>query len=309
MEILNQIKNKNILVFGDVILDKYIFCRTIKMSHEAPIPVVEIKNREYRLGGAGNVAANISSLGASVTLVGTCGNDEFSNEITKLLKEKNINNKIIYNEKNETIVKSRIISDKKQLLRIDKEKLYKPEKNHIIDGKYDGIIISDYAKGTISKYMIDKLKNKAIKDNIPIFLDPKPKPKNKKLYHDFTTMTPNKDEAEKLLNRKLNSLDKAKEFCLILKKKYTLKYSIITLAEDGMAVYDGNKFEHILAEKHDVFDVTGCGDCVIALTMLAYCASKDIFISARFANYGAGIVGTKSGASQVTIKEMENFDK
>jgi len=301
-----EIKNKNILVFGDVILDEYVFCRIIKTSHEAPVPVVEIINREYRLGGAGNVAANISSLGASVTLVGTCGDDEFAIEITKLLKEKKISNKIIYNDKNETIVKSRIISDKKQLLRIDKEKLYKPEKNYIIDGKYDGIIISDYAKGSVSKHMIDKLRNKAIKDNIPIFLDPKPK--NKKLYHDFTTMTPNKDEAAKLL-RNFNSLNKAKQFCILLKEKYNLKYSIITLAEDGMVVYDGDKFEHILAAKRDVFDITGCGDTVVALLMLAYCCTKNIFLSARFANFGAGIVGTKSGASQVTIKEMENFDK
>ncbi len=307
-EICSQFKGKKILIFGDVILDRYIFGTVNRISPEAPVPVVKIEKEEFRPGGAGNVAANIDKLEAEGILMGITGDDPYSNELLKL---KNKNNLILSSAVNKTLVKTRVISQRQQIVRIDREEeiritaemeaslLEKIEKTGV-----DGIIVSDYAKGSVTQPIMEGLKRKALSDNIPIVVDPKPP--HFHLYKNIDGITPNLKEAETIINKKIKDGNEAAAAIKFIRNKFNAKFSIITRGDKGITAGEkGKKIFHMPAFSHEVYDVTGAGDTVVSVLLLSLVSGANLKEAVSLSNAAASIVVEKIGTSQVTIEEIQ----
>jgi len=308
-EICSKFNKKRILVFGDIILDRYIFGQVSRISPEAPVPVVKITKEEYRPGGAGNVAANIDKLGAQGILMGVCGDDEYFRELVKL---KESNNFVINSGINKTLLKTRVISQRQQIVRIDREERFNivPEIekefiNRLKKLNIDAIIVSDYAKGTLTKVLMEALKNRAKISNIPIIVDPKPP--NFDLYYNVYGITPNLKEAEKITNKKIENTNDSFKTARIIQRKFKTKFSLITRGDMGItAAEKGKKAFNVSAFSQEVFDVTGAGDTVVSILTLSLVAGASLREAVSLANAAASIVIEKIGASQVTIEEIRN---
>ena len=307
-EICSQFKGKKILIYGDVILDRYIFGAVNRISPEAPVPVVKVKKEEFRLGGAGNVAANIDKLEGEGLLMGITGSDSYANELLRL---KNKNNWILKSPVNKTLVKTRVISQRQQIVRIDREEeiritaemeaslLDKIEKTAV-----DGIIVSDYAKGSVTQPIMEGLKRKALSDHIPIVVDPKPP--HFHLYKNIDGITPNLKEAEMILNKKIKDDDNAAAAIKFIRNKFNAAFSIITRGDKGITAGEkGKRIFHMPAFSHEVYDVTGAGDTVVSVLLLALVSGANLKEAVSLSNAAASIVVEKIGTSQVSIDEIQ----
>ncbi|WP_139452248.1 D-glycero-beta-D-manno-heptose-7-phosphate kinase [Campylobacter armoricus] len=299
-------KNPKILVVGDFMVDHYIWCDCERISPEAPVMVVKSKKEDKRLGGAGNVYANLKSLGADVYAIGVIGDDESG----KFLQE-NLNAKLFIEKDRKTPLKSRILSHSQQVLRLDDENDFETKlENEIISEfkkiikDFKAVILSDYKKGTLSDKVCKELINIANSLNIPILVDPKGNDFSK--YKNATLLTPNKKEAMNALG--IDSLDNLEFFIKKLKDDYGLKYSIITLSEEGIAVFD-EKLHIIPAKALEVYDVTGAGDSVIAMLAYALSLNIDILKACELANKVAAVVVAKVGSVSVSFDEVKNLEK
>ena len=305
--ICNEFNNKRILVYGDIIFDRYIFGEVERISPEAPVPIVKVKKEDYRIGGAGNVASNIDSLGGKGLLIGIVGDDIYSKEIFKLKDE---NNLAINSKNNQTLIKTRILAKRQQIVRVDREEeivIYDVEENdlkHKIDNvKIDGIIISDYAKGTVNKTVIELLKKKALSLKIPIIVDPKPP--NFHLYKGVTAITPNLKEAEELIGHKLINEKDVISAVRSIQKKFNTKYSIITRGEKGITAAEKNKKSFsIPVYSHEVFDVTGAGDTVVSVLILSLVSGASLKEAIALANAAASVAIEKIGTAQITSLDI-----
>ncbi len=304
-EICSQFKEKTILVFGDIILDRYIFGDVQRISPEAPVPIVKIEKEECRLGGAGNVAANIQHLGAQYILSGLIGNDAYGEEI-----ENRTDNSILQSAQNRTVAKTRIISNRQQLIRIDREEplnISPQIEDKIIQSlehkKVDGIIISDYAKGTLTQNIMEYLKLKAKTNQVPILVDPKPA--NFHLYKDIDAITPNLKEAEAIIEGNITNEADAEIALKKIMKKFKSNIAVITMGDHGIsAIQKGKKAIHIPALTHEVYDVTGAGDTVMAVLTLALVSGANIKDAVHLANTAGSIVVEKVGTAQTTTEEI-----
>jgi D-beta-D-heptose 7-phosphate kinase/D-beta-D-heptose 1-phosphate adenosyltransferase len=307
-EICSQFKGKKILIYGDVILDRYIFGAVNRISPEAPVPVVKVKKEEFRLGGAGNVAANIDKLEGEGFLMGITGSDSYANELLRL---KNKNNWILKSPVNKTLVKTRVISQRQQIVRIDREEeiritaemeaslLDKIEKTAV-----DGIIVSDYAKGSVTQPIMEGLKRKALSDHIPIVVDPKPP--HFHLYKNIDGITPNLKEAEMILNKKIKDDHNAAAAIKFIRNKFNTAFSIITRGDKGITAGEkGKRIFHMPAFSHEVYDVTGAGDTVVSVLLLALVSGANLKEAVSLSNAAASIVVEKIGTSQVSIDEIQ----
>ncbi len=307
-EICSQFKGKKILIYGDVILDRYIFGAVNRISPEAPVPVVKVEKEEFRLGGAGNVAANIDKLEGEGLLMGITGSDTYSNELLKL---KNKNNWILKSPANKTLVKTRVISQRQQIVRIDREEEIRvtAEMEASLLGKIektsaDGIIVSDYAKGSVTPPIMEGLKRKALSDFIPIIVDPKPP--HFHLYKNIDGITPNLKEAEMILNRKIKDDNDAAGAIKFIRNKFNAKFSIITRGDKGITAGEkGKRIFHMPAFSHEVYDVTGAGDTVVSVLLLSLVSGANLKEAVSLSNAAASIVVEKIGTSQVTIEEIQ----
>ncbi|MFN3871317.1 MAG: bifunctional heptose 7-phosphate kinase/heptose 1-phosphate adenyltransferase, partial [Aquificaceae bacterium] len=200
-EILEAFKKLRILVVGDVILDRYVFGKVERISPEAPVPVVEVQREEFRLGGAGNVANNLSSLGVKAYLLGVVGQDYGRHIIKGLLKESSIEDLTVEDPNRPTTEKTRIVALSQQLLRIDFENKKVVEGNVLrrllegLDLEFDGVIVSDYAKGVVCKELMDRIRER------DLFFSVDPRPQNKSLYVGASLMTPNEKEAKGMIGQ------------------------------------------------------------------------------------------------------------
>jgi len=312
-EICSQFKKKKILIFGDVILDRYIFGKVNRISPEAPVPVVKVEKEEFRSGGAGNVAANIDKLGAGALLLGICGDDIYAKELFKL---KSRDNSIIKSKLNQTLVKTRVISQRQQIVRIDREERIQVSPgiedsitrftNGIQTGDINGIIVSDYAKGSLTQPVMECLKEKAKSLNIPIIVDPKPP--NYHLYKEIDGITPNLKEAEAIFNRKIVDNNDAAAAVKYIRNKFKTRFSIVTRGGKGITAGErGKKVFHLPALNHEVFDVTGAGDTVVSVLLLSLVSGASLREAAALSNAAASLVVEKIGACQVTMEDL--FDR
>jgi rfaE bifunctional protein kinase chain/domain len=311
-EICSQFNKKRVLVFGDVILDRYIFGEVSRISPEAPVPVVKVTKEEFRIGGSGNVAANIDGFGAAGIMLGITGDDIFSEELAGLKPK---NNMLIRSGTNKTLVKTRVIAQRQQIVRIDREemievtpgitdRIFKAIQQIKKEG-IDGIIVSDYAKGTLTKEIMENLTTEATSLKIPVIVDPKPP--NFNLYKNVSGITPNLKEAKGIIGKEIkNDIDAAAAIKHI-NRTFAAKFSIITRGADGITAgeRDGEVF-HLPAFSHEVFDVTGAGDTVVSLLLLSLISGATLAEAVGLANAAASIVIEKIGTSITTIEELYN---
>ncbi|EAI5560350.1 D-glycero-beta-D-manno-heptose-7-phosphate kinase [Campylobacter lari] len=299
-------KKPKILVVGDFLVDHYIWCDCTRISPEAPVMVLKSQKEDKRLGGAGNVYANLKSLGADVFALGLVGDDESG----RFLKE-NLNARLLVEKDRKTPLKSRVLSHSQQVLRLDDENDFdtKLEDEIIQEYKkiakdYDAIVLSDYAKGVLTSKVTKALIEHANTLNLPILIDPKGSDFSK--YQNATLLTPNKKEAIQALGvEKIDNLEKALKK---LKDDLNLTYSIITLSEEGIALYD-EKLHIIPAKALEVYDVTGAGDSVIAMLAYALALKVDIIKACELANDAAAVVVAKVGSVSVSLEEIKNLKK
>jgi len=307
-EICSRFVQKKILVYGDVILDRYIFGQVDRISPEAPVPVVRVSSEELRLGGAGNVAANIDRLGAGAMLLGIIGNDGYTSEVRRIKKKGNL---VISDPNNRTISKTRIISQRQQIVRVDREgkivlgtALMKQIRDAIQTVQIDGIIVSDYAKGTVNAEVMALLKNRSKASGIPIMVDPKPP--HFAFYHDVTGITPNLKEAEEMFGKAIDTDEEAALALQRIRRKYHTRFTLITRGGKGIsAAAKGSRIFHLPAFSHEVFDVTGAGDTVVAVLTLALVSGASLREAVALANAAASIVVEKIGTSQVSLEELK----
>jgi rfaE bifunctional protein kinase chain/domain len=308
-EICSRFARKKILVYGDVILDRYIFGQVERISPEAPVPVVTVEHEESRLGGAGNVAANIDRLGARGQLLGVVGRDSFADEIARL---KPAGNCLVRDAKNRTIVKTRVISQRQQIVRIDREERIMLGQAAlgrirvvIASAGFDGIIVSDYAKGTVTAEVMALLRARAVAGGIPIVVDPKPP--HFDLYRGVTGLTPNHKEAEQMAGMAIgNDADAARALNRI-RRKYETRFTLVTRGSQGISAAEKNRrMFHLPAFSREVFDVTGAGDTVVAVLTLALVAGAELREAVALANAAASIVVEKVGTSQVGLEELQD---
>ena len=311
-----RISKTHILCVGDLILDQYIYGNVERMSPEAPVPILSINEENFQLGGVGNVARNISSLGGKATIVSLIGNDSSSKYIEKLIKkEKNLKSDFVVNEHYSPPLKMRFLNNFTQLLRADKEKVrLKSQTSHIkkIKDKIkkqikhcDAIIISDYKKGLITKEFIKELVKLAKKNKKIILADPKSK--DFKIYEGVDFLTPNQKELSEATNNFIDSEKEAVESGKQIIEQCKIKNVLVTRSEKGMILISNKNFKNFPTLAKEIYDVSGAGDTVIAVLAIMLASGFDIETSALLSNHAAGIVVGKKGTAVTTQEEMIKF--
>ena len=312
-KILSRFSKVNILVVGDIMMDRFIWGKVSRISPEAPVPVVAVEKETFLLGGAANVVNNIHALGGNVTLCGVVGDDEMGEKIIKKLTETKIGLQGIFVEQGrQTSTKTRIIAHHQQLVRIDRETTDHPrastsrnlteflKKN--IEG-FDGIILSDYGKGLLTKELIRTTIRKARETKKLIMVDPKLK--NFFYYKGATVVTPNAAEASAASSILINDLSSLKSAGRMLLKKLGCDVLVITRGEEGMAIFEPRQGPFLVPTvAKEVYDVTGAGDTVIGTMVLALGAGARVTEAAKLANYAAGIAVGKIGTATVSQEEL-----
>lgn len=328
--LISNFKGKRILVIGDVILDQHIRGSVSRISPEAPVPIVLQEGKStFSPGGAANVANNLKSLGATVTLISRIGDDGEGRIFLSSLKDEGISSRGIFIDPDmPTILKTRIVAQHQQVLRIDRETIAPVAGKTLLQvreflkkqiSQTDAVIISDYGKGMISCELIEEVSALARQREKIVTVDPKVE--HFAYYEGVTSITPNRSEAEnairniKITHRdgrklglnsdRLQSLPDVERAGTQLLKFLKLDSLLITLGEQGMYIFEkGKKSVHIHTRVQEVFDVTGAGDTVIAVFTLALTAGAIKFEAADLANHAAGIVVGKMGAVAVTREEL-----
>jgi rfaE bifunctional protein kinase chain/domain len=297
----------NALVIGDVMIDSYLFGTVDRVSPEAPVPVVSVNGKENRLGGAANVALNIKALGANPILCCVVGEDQNASVFNQLMKENNLTTEGVFCDNTRpTTVKTRVISQQQQMLRIDEEDssnlststTHEITKRIILlleSKKVDVVIFEDYDKGLITPLMINEVVNKANELNIPITVDPKKR--NFSEYKNVTLFKPNLKELREGLNinvdpTDLNSLKLGFEQ---LKTELNCINALVTLSEHGMFITNGESQEIVPAHIRNIADVSGAGDTVISVASLSLAAGTDAVFATKLANLAGGLVCEKVG--------------
>lgn len=309
MNHLPDFTRARIAVFGDVMLDKYWGGNTSRISPEAPVLIVHVKNRKECPGGAGNVALNIASLGAKVSLFAHCGADEAGDTLAIQLRERGINAQLLRLADIPTVTKLRVLSVHQQLLRLDFEEIQaNPDQSALISSfidhlsmdRPDTIILSDYAKGTLSDPQT--LIQAARAANIPVLVDPKRD--DFSAYRGATLITPNYKEFEAVVGPcHDDDMIHTRGFNLLV--SHDLAGLLITRGEKGMTLLRQHHAPfHLPAQAREVFDVTGAGDTVVATFAAAMACNADWEFATTLANAAAAIVVGKVGAAAVTPAEL-----
>lgn len=297
-----------ILIIGDLMLDHYVWGSVERISPEAPVQILKITRENNRLGGASNVALNLIALGAKAYICGIVGDDVDGKNIISLLDSAGVNRDLLCIKSYfQSIKKTRFIASNQQVLRVDRESVEMSLDSAIL-GKiaesikqFSAIILSDYGKGALSVDFTKQIIALANDKKIPILCDPKGDDYSK--YANATLLTPNKKEAQIATNIRIDSRDSLLSALKKMKNDYNLTYALITLSEDGMAIFD-SKLTQIPTLAKEVYDVTGAGDTVISALAFGLCNGMDIYESAKFANAAAAVVVGKIGSAQATRAEI-----
>lgn len=297
-----------ILIIGDLMLDHYVWGSVERISPEAPVQILKITRENNRLGGASNVALNLIALGAKAHICGIVGDDSDGKIIVDLLDSAGIERDLLCVKSDfQSIKKTRFIASNQQVLRVDRESVDMSLDNTILEkikdtlDDFNAIILSDYGKGALGVDFTRQIIALANERKMPILCDPKGDDYSK--YANATLLTPNKKEAQIATNIRIDSAETLLDSLKKLKNDYNLTYALITLSEDGMAIYD-DKMTQIPTLAKEVYDVTGAGDTVIAALAFGICTNMDIYESAKFANAAAAVVVGKIGSAQATRAEI-----
>jgi D-beta-D-heptose 7-phosphate kinase/D-beta-D-heptose 1-phosphate adenosyltransferase len=316
-KIIKEFKNKKLLVVGDIILDRYLYGKVSRISPEAPVPVVEVVDEAFLLGGAANVAHNIVSLGGKASVAGIIGHDRAGGVMQNLIAEKGIAMDGIIEDKRPTTVKTRVIAQKQQIVRFDREDRKRIEgkcldqvlsyiKNALPE--HDAVIISDYKKGVISSALIKAL----VKYGKPyrMFTAVDPKVGHFHFYKHVSLLTPNLTEASQGAGVEIKDDKSLRKAGRTLMNRLLCDAVLITRGEHGMSLFErvpgtrDLKEAHIPTVAQKVFDVTGAGDTVIATIALARAAGATLEQAAVVANHAAGIVIGEVGTAVTTAQAV-----
>jgi rfaE bifunctional protein kinase chain/domain len=322
-QLLQGTGSKRILVVGDLMMDRFVYGSVSRISPEAPVPVVHVSHEKAMPGGACNVASNLLALGGKASMAGVVGNDAVGAELKAQLTDSGVVlNAVIETSDHPTCVKTRIVAERQQVVRVDLEE-YLAISNGEMDrfcklieseiAQADGVIIEDYGKGSVQQAVVDTVLAAAQKASIPVGYDPKDDHILK--MEGVSVVTPNRKEAfgsagvaeGKAGNNPLED-QPLLEVGRILDEKWKARHTLITLGPHGMLLLaQGEPAQHIPTRAREVFDVSGAGDTVIATYVLALACGATYLEAAELANFAAGVVVGKLGTATCTQKELIDY--
>lgn len=314
IEQIEQIQKVKALVLGDFMLDEYIIGDVRRISPEAPVPVIEVKSQNIRLGGAGNVINNILSLGAKARVLTCLGDDKLAESLLEQLTDTGAETQFIQKSKEvSTIIKTRVVSKNQQFLRYDREVVkdhpqsYQQYVKENIEKIFDGIdvvLISDYGKGAVTENFAQLLISFARSKKIPVVVDPKGS--NYEKYSGATICTPNMNELSLVSGKTLVEEQQIERAGLELCSKIKLDYLLVTRSEKGMSLIGSASKTKIdfPATAKEVVDVTGAGDTVITVISLGVAAGLPLTVCCKLANRAASVVISKFGSATTTFNEL-----
>ena len=310
---LENIESPRILVIGDLMLDHYSWGEVDRISPEAPIPVMKVMREDQRLGGAGNVVMNLTTLGAEVTVCGVTGKDETGDIINKLFEENEIDcSGVIVSENHKSCLKHRMIAGQTHLLRMDIDPDSDTDfpQNQLIEYLQEKIpncdlaIVSDYGKGLLSSPVLKELASCGKKHGIPIIGDPK-RTSDYSIYEDFTLIKPNRKETEAAVGFSLNNRSDILRAAEKLKKEIRLDYLVISLDQDGLLLFQSPDDYHFFeAQTQEVFDVVGAGDTVSSVLAFMIAGKASIEDAAYWAQLAASMEIQHVGVVSFTKNEL-----
>jgi D-glycero-beta-D-manno-heptose-7-phosphate kinase len=317
-KLFHQFTQLKVAVIGDVMLDTYWWGKVDRISPEAPVPVVAVSKKEQRIGGAGNVALNLQSLGTAVTVVSVLGKDDDGEQLKALLEDNNIDTKyLVYSQQRITTNKIRIISRNQHMMRLDAEltsditaadedKLLYAFENYIASESPDVVVLEDYNKGVLTANVITKIISLCKNHNILTTVDPKRK--NFFAYKGVDIFKPNLKEVKEGLNLLTDdvNLSVLKDIHVQLQDKLQHKISFITLSEKGVFYNDDAVAEIIPTHIRSIADVSGAGDTVIAVASVVYAATKNVALMADIANVAGGLVCEEVGTVAIDKEKLLN---
>jgi len=318
--ILDKFDRARVIILGDLIIDQYIWGKVSRISPEAPIPVGEVVRENFSLGGAANVANNLKALGASVEICGVVGDDSYGGMLLGMLKEKGIDTRLVVKDPDRpTILKTRIIAHKQQVVRVDREDTRALEgeglvrmKEHLQEAipNVDAMILEDYGKGVIQEGLLSEIIPMARGLGKIVTVDPKRD--HFPFYKGVTAITPNRLEAEEATGIHISDEKGLHEAGARLMEGLQCDAVLITMGDQGMCLFkDGEPPLKIPARAREVYDVSGAGDTVIAVFTSALVAGATFRQAAMLSNVAGGLVVEKLGTAVVTREEirarMEQF--
>jgi len=316
--LLDRFSKAKILVLGDIMMDRFIWGKVSRISPEAPVPVVLVEKETFLFGGAANVVNNIHSLGGQVSLCGVVGDDEMGEKLLRELRGMGVGVEGIFVEPGrQTTTKTRIIAHHQQVVRIDRETtdhLKTSTVRHLSEflktnmGTFDGVVLSDYGKGLLTRGLIHTALRQAKEGKKFVLVDPKPK--NIFYCKGATVITPNTAEASTASGIPIADISSLRKAGTVLLKKLRCDVFVITRGEEGMAIFEARRDPLLVPTvAREVYDVTGAGDTVIGTMALALATGASFEDAVRLANYAAGVVVGKMGTATVTPDELATVIK
>lgn len=312
-KIVSNFKGKKVAVVGDIMLDRYFWGNVTRVSPEAPVPVVDLKDESYHLGGAANVSANLRSLGLNVIQCGLIGKDEMGFKLVSLSERLGIDcTGVFADEHRPTTVKTRVFGNNQQIVRLDTENTDSVDhagEKHILnilnaEKNISAVIFGDYNKGAITNIMIREIITECKNREIPVLVDPKFD--NFYDYSKISLFKPNRKEAENALGYKLNTEENVRKAGKELVRQLKAENVLLTLGAEGMMLFESNgNILNVPTEARYVADVSGAGDTVIATFAAALTGGASSQEAAIISNQAAGIVCGKPGVVSVTLEELK----
>lgn len=316
-ELIAHIGDRRVVVFGDVMLDEFVWGDVTRISPEAPVPVVDIRRESVHLGGAANVLANLVALGARGTVVGVVGKDQAGERLRAELREagaQQADSTLVIDDHRPTTVKTRIIAHNQLVVRADREQRAPVDvrtEDRIISvlqrsiEEADAFVVSDYDKGAVTARILAQILPLAYGRGIPVLIDPKMR--NFNVYRPATLITPNHHEALRLTNTEEDSNEGLQQAARLIRERLKCESVLITRGERGMLLLEGDADPvYVETMAREVYDVTGAGDTVIATLAASLAAGASMLEAAILANHAAGIVVGKVGTATASADELIN---
>jgi D-beta-D-heptose 7-phosphate kinase/D-beta-D-heptose 1-phosphate adenosyltransferase len=311
--VLGGFAGRRVLVLGDLMLDRYVWGDTARISPEAPVPVIEAREETARLGGAANVANNIRALGGEPLLVALTGGDDGAQEVVRLLAEREISAGWLASDRGRpTSTKTRVLARHQQVVRIDREETAEisgPVLESVLERALAALerasvcVISDYGKGVVTRDLLDPVLAEARRRGIPVCVDPKET--HFFAYRGVAVITPNLAEAGAACGRKLRTLDAILAAGTELRAALDARAVLITRGEQGMTLFrEETPVLHFRTAATDVFDVTGAGDTVVSTIALALAAGADLPEATAISNHAAGLVIREVGTCATSVEAL-----
>lgn len=306
---------RRIVVLGDVMLDHYVWGRSERISPEAPVPVVEVERESSSLGGAGNVAANLSALGAVPVLVGLTGDDERARALDRAFGERGVGTgSLVRDASRPTTFKTRVIAHSQQVVRTDWESradVGGPALANllaVLDREIpacDGLLISDYGKGVITREVLQRAIGLARARGVHISVDPKESHIDE--YRGVSILTPNQHEAGWVMGRRVVDEESLMAVGWGLQERLDVQCALVTRGAGGMSLFEkGRRYTHLPTVAREVFDVTGAGDTVVSVVALALAAGADFVEACTLANHAAGVVIREIGTATCSPAQLRD---